>query len=97
MPSPQFMDLSACVWPRNPLTVSVGSGDPTIKAGGQFQHQQGSTVAQATKERPRAWLEQERLYGDLVEAKPFADAFEAWLSLIWSDGCEAALKKYLAA
>ncbi len=52
------------------------------------------TVAEAARDRPRAWLEQSRFYGDLVNAPRFAEAFEHWLSLIWSEGMEAALLAY---
>ncbi len=51
-------------------------------------------VALAARERPAAWLEQTRLYGDLKNAKPFADAFSRWLTLIWEKGSEAALLDY---
>ena len=51
-------------------------------------------TARAARDRPRAWLEQHRTYGDLVEAPRFADAFGRWLARIWSDGCEAALQAY---
>ena len=54
-------------------------------------------TAKAARDRPRAWLEQRRFYGDLVEAPRFAKAFERWLDTIWSDGCEAALQTYTAA
>ncbi|MDE0456190.1 MAG: mannitol dehydrogenase family protein [Chromatiales bacterium] len=54
-------------------------------------------AAKAARDRPRAWLEQRRIYGDLVEAPRFADAFERWLDRIWSDGCEAALQAYTTA
>ena len=53
-------------------------------------------AAKAARDRPRAWLEQRRFYGDLVEAPRFADAFERWLGRIWSDGCEASLRAYAA-
>ena len=52
-------------------------------------------AAMAARDRPRAWLEQRRFYGDLVEAPRFADTFERWLNRIWSDGCEASLQAYL--
>ena len=55
------------------------------------------TTAKAARDRPRAWLEQRRIYGGLVEAPRFADAFGRWLGTIWSDGCEAALQAYTAA
>ena len=53
-------------------------------------------AAKAARQRPRAWLEQRRFYGDLVEAGRFAGAFERWLARIWSDGCRASLHDYTA-
>lgn len=52
------------------------------------------TAAKAAKDRPRAWLEQRRWYGDLADQPRFADAFDRWLRMIWADGAEAALKAY---
>lgn len=52
------------------------------------------SAARKSRAHPRAWLEQGRIYGDLAEAAPFAEAFETWLSLIWAEGCEAALARY---
>ena len=54
-------------------------------------------AAKAAREHPRVWLEQRRIYGDLVEAPRFAEAFERWLDRIWSDGCEATLQAYAVA
>jgi mannitol 2-dehydrogenase len=53
--------------------------------------------AQAGKarERPRAWLEQRNIYGDLASVPAFADAFEGWLGSLWDKGTEATLKAYL--
>lgn len=51
-------------------------------------------AAQSAKSRPAAWLEQRRIYGDLIESKPFSEAFCKWLPLIWTQGCEAALSEY---
>src|SRR6056297_3588821 len=53
-----------------------------------------TAAAQAARERPRAWLEQEGLYGNLTAETAFAEAFEHWLSLIWQDGTAGALAKY---
>ena len=47
------------------------------------------------RDRPRAWLEQEAFYGDLVHQARFADAFTRWLRLVWEDGTEAAITRYL--
>lgn len=53
-------------------------------------------AAKAARQRPRAWLEELQAYGDLADAPRFAEAFERWLSLIWSDGATRALESYLA-
>lgn len=53
-------------------------------------------AAEAAKARPAAWLEQRQFYGDLAGNERFATAFEKWLARIWSDGCRATLKAYLA-
>ena len=52
------------------------------------------SVAQAARERPEAWLEQDRLYGDLAQTEAFRDAFVAWLTLIWDEGAVAAMNAY---
>ena len=51
-------------------------------------------TANLARQRPRAWLEQREIYGDLADAERFAQAFEAWLALIRNDGPEAALRAY---
>ncbi|TMM54775.1 mannitol dehydrogenase family protein [Sulfitobacter sabulilitoris] len=53
-----------------------------------------TAVARTAKTTPAAWLGQRRIYGDLAEAQPFADAFCRWLALIWEQGCAAALTTY---
>ena len=53
-----------------------------------------TATAEETKTRPMAWLEQDRFYGDLAEAEPFVTAFAAWMTLIWDEGCEQAVRKY---
>lgn len=53
-------------------------------------------VAAAARTRPAAWLEQNRIYGELATSGAFADAFANWLTLIWRDGCREALSQYLA-
>ncbi len=52
------------------------------------------SVAQTAKARPQAWLEQRQFYGGLAENSRFAEAFSEWLTLIWSDGVEAAIDSY---
>lgn len=54
-----------------------------------------TAAATVAKTHPQAWLEQRDLYGDLADNTVFKDRFDHWLSLIWSDGLEAALTRYL--
>lgn len=56
-----------------------------------------TAVAKEARGRPRAWLEQRPLYGDLADDPRFGPAFERWLRIIWNDGLEAALDRYVAA
>ncbi len=51
-------------------------------------------ASKAARVRPRAWLEQRHLYGDLADVPLFANAFDRWLDRIWSEGCEATLQAY---
>ncbi|MDU9005141.1 mannitol dehydrogenase family protein [Sedimentitalea todarodis] len=44
---------------------------------------------------PLAWLEMERYYGDLARENPFSNAFERWLTMLNTDGTEAAINAYL--
>ena len=53
------------------------------------------SAASAARSTPRAWLEQRQFYGDLADKARFADAFERWLALIWTDGCLPSLKSYV--
>ncbi len=52
-------------------------------------------AAKAAKTDPAAWLAQSDLYGDLAGHTSFSCDFSDWLTLIWSDGIEAALRSYL--
>ena len=51
-------------------------------------------VAHAARNRPRVWLEQSRVYGDLINGIDFVKKFEYWLDRIWTIGCESALKEF---
>ncbi|WP_146344892.1 mannitol dehydrogenase family protein [Falsiphaeobacter marinintestinus] len=51
--------------------------------------------ALSARDYPADWLSQKQIYGDLSTAQPFAEAFESWLALIWSEGCEAAIQTYV--
>ncbi|MEP3332065.1 mannitol dehydrogenase family protein [Sedimentitalea sp.] len=52
-------------------------------------------TAKTAKDRPLAWLEMKQYYGDLASNKPFADAFERWLTMLNTDGAEATINAYL--
>ncbi len=52
-------------------------------------------TAKAARERPRVWLEQNELYGDLIEANRFVHAFERWLARLWTDGCQITVEAYM--
>lgn len=52
-------------------------------------------VARTAKKRPKAWLEMRQVYGDLAEQKPFAEAFDRWLTTIWEQGTAAAIAAYV--
>jgi len=54
-----------------------------------------TVAARAAKADPQVWLNQRALYGDLSENEAFSGRFQHWLSLIFSDGLEAALRSYL--
>lgn len=52
-------------------------------------------AAKKARERPKAWLEQNSIYGDLAGNERFSTAFERWLSMLWTEGgSEAALQAY---
>ena len=54
-----------------------------------------NTAAIAAKADPQAWLDQKDLYGDLAEDTTFKQQFAGWLTLIWAEGLEPALRQYI--
>ncbi|MEP2031359.1 MAG: mannitol dehydrogenase family protein [Paracoccaceae bacterium] len=54
-----------------------------------------NAAAKVAKADPQAWLDQRSLYGELADNAAFQDRFRHWLTLIWSDGLETALRAYL--
>ncbi len=52
-------------------------------------------LATASHRRPKAWLEQYRIYGDLADSDDFVSSFSRWLTLIWEQGSDEALAQYL--
>ncbi len=53
-------------------------------------------AAITARTRPQAWLEQAHFYGDLADNQRFSRSFQHWLELIWAEGCETAVKRYIA-
>ncbi len=55
-----------------------------------------TAAARSAKANPQAWLNQSAVYGDLAENMTFSGRFQHWLSSIYADGLEAALRSYLS-
>ncbi|WP_417249776.1 mannitol dehydrogenase family protein [Celeribacter sp.] len=55
-----------------------------------------TALAQRAKSDPAAWLSMRHVYGDLAEDAGFAAPFSKWLTLIYAEGVEAAIKAYIA-
>lgn len=91
----QAMDglaLSQAVWAR----MCEGTReDATAIAPNDPMWDRLTAAAKAAKSDPQIWLDQRDLYGDLADNTVFQDRFCHWLSLIWSDGLETALRSYL--
>ena len=87
----QGLSLVEALWAR--MCFGTREDGSTIEPNDPFWAD--LVVAAGTaKERPRAWLEQTAFYGELGGSTAFAEAFEAWLALIWSQGTRAALQAY---
>jgi mannitol 2-dehydrogenase len=56
-----------------------------------------SKRANEARANPRRWLEMKQSYGELVDAKVFADAFDRWLTMMYRDGMAATVRRYLEA
>ena len=56
-----------------------------------------TAAASAARGNPQAWLKQRELYGDLSENPQLVESFSRWLTILWSEGTESALRKYLRA
>lgn len=51
--------------------------------------------AKAAREAPSVWLEMRQFYGNLADEPRFAETFARWLTLIYREGMEAALQRYV--
>ncbi|MGR3500927.1 mannitol dehydrogenase family protein [Pseudaestuariivita sp.] len=89
--SAEGLALVEALWAR--MCAGVREDGSTIEPNDPIWDSLQAAALEA-RDRPMAWLEQDRIYGDLAEAAPFATAFCTWLSVIWREGCEAALNGY---
>lgn len=51
--------------------------------------------AAAAREDPAAWLAMRDIYGATADDATFRDAFARWLRMLWSEGTDATLRRYL--
>ena len=89
--SVEGLSLAEALWAR--MCAGTREDGSEIEANDPFWDNLVATAQQA-KSTPQAWLEMSQTYGDLAEHSSFSSAFEKWLTLIWEEGVEAALKKY---
>lgn len=86
------LTLSQAIWAR----MCEGTREDGSKIEPNDPIWEALTItASAAKTDPNIWLDQRDLYGDLADSGSFRKSFHHWLTLIWSDGLEAALKSYL--
>jgi len=86
--------LSQAVWARMcEGTREDGSViEPNDPVWGELQ-----AAAKAAKTDPGAWLGMRQTYGRIADDARFAEAFGRWLGLIWAEGIETAIRRYLDA
>lgn len=84
--------LSQAIWAR--MCEGTRQDGSTIKANDPIWDDL-TAAAKAARANPQAWLSQRDLYGDLDDNAAFQTSFNRWLSLIWSEGVEAAICEYI--
>ena len=84
--------LVEAIWAR--MCEGAREDGSTIGKNDPFWDQLNSKARKA-RENPKVWIEMRNVYGDLSDEPRFANSFETWLNLIWSDGLENALATYL--
>ncbi|WP_438959501.1 mannitol dehydrogenase family protein [Nereida sp.] len=85
--------LVEALWAR--MCAGTREDGTIIEANDPIWGELKATALEA-KEQPTAWLDQSNIYGDLRDAEPFHDAFCRWLTIIWDQGCVAAMNEYTA-
>ncbi len=84
--------LVEALWAR--MCAGTREDGSEIAANDPFWEER-SAAARAARHDPSTWLAQSQIYGELAEAPAFASAFADWLSMIWQDGCQTALRRYI--
>ena len=84
--------LSQAIWAR--MCAGVREDGSTIAPNDPIWDRLTAASA-AARADPQAWLNQRALYGDLAEHTAFRGRFHHWLTMIWTDGLETALRAYL--
>lgn len=54
-----------------------------------------TAAARAAKENPERWIGMRTIYGELADNRQFVGAFADALHLVWSQGVNAAMLRYL--
>jgi len=83
--------LVEALWAR--MCAGTREDGSIIEANDPFWDDLTET-AKAAKSNPKVWLDMQQTYGDLGDNGQFADAFERWLKMLWSDGTQATLQTY---
>ncbi len=86
--------LSQALWAR--MCVGVRENKSQVEPNDPIWSELVA-VSNAAQQNPLLWLEQRKLYGNLADDKRFAAAFAKWLTLIWENGVENAMRAYTGA
>eukprot|EP00177_Eucheuma_denticulatum_P007338 GFKZ01013354.1.p1 GENE.GFKZ01013354.1~~GFKZ01013354.1.p1 ORF type:complete len:501 (+),score=65.07 GFKZ01013354.1:41-1543(+) len=85
--------LVSAFWCR--YCFGVTEGGVAIKKNDPNWEELGRRARRA-KEEPSVWLDMESVYGDLAGEGKFREAFKKWVGVVWKEGVDVALRKYLA-
>jgi mannitol 2-dehydrogenase len=85
--------LTEALWAR----MCAGTREDGSEIAANDPHWYGlKDHALKAKVKPRVWLKQQWIYGNLGDDARFAATFEAKLRQVWDWGCRAAIRDYLA-
>lgn len=90
--SVEGLALAEALWAR--MCAGTREDGSAIAPNDPFWDRLTAAAAEA-RHTPAVWLAQRQVYDALGENEVFASAFANWLTMIWADGTEAALKAYV--